>query len=178
MPQLALDHAPASVRRRYDGDGRLRVSGAKISRATVNTYRGDEIPDWEALGLDAARTYRLLRPAHELRRAAATLGGVPVLNRHVPVDEDHPRDAVVGALANDAGLDGNNYLTCSLTIWDARAIAGVKSGDRSELSLGYAYTPEMVPGSFDGRRYDGVMRGVVADHVALVPMARVWDCAI
>ncbi|MFY3690853.1 DUF2213 domain-containing protein, partial [Achromobacter xylosoxidans] len=45
---LAFDRATV---RRIDVDGRMHVEISNISKATVNPYRGSEIPDWEALGL-------------------------------------------------------------------------------------------------------------------------------
>jgi len=63
-PLLAFDRRPfaydrsASVRS-FDADGRLHVSAANISKATVNEYRAEEIPGWKTLGLVAGRTYTL-----------------------------------------------------------------------------------------------------------------------
>lgn len=66
-PRLAFDRASV---RTYDQDGRLHVAITPISKANVCPYLGSEIPDWEELGLDAQRTYRLLRDPDELARAA------------------------------------------------------------------------------------------------------------
>src|SRR3954451_23679417 len=81
---LALDRA--STVRSSTVDGYLRVSTSPISKAAVNPYRGDEIPDWQSLRLDPTRVYRMLREPDELRRAAATFDVLPVLSRHAYVD--------------------------------------------------------------------------------------------
>jgi hypothetical protein len=173
---LALDRAIDPVRR-YDSDGRLRVS-ANISKATVNPYRGEEIPSWESLGLDPSRTYQLLRDPDEMRKGADSFNGLPLLARHRPVGaDDHPRDLVVGTVG-DVRWDGP-YLTASVTVWDQSAIDAIESGEQRELSCGYRYVPDMTPGVFGGQRYDGIMRDIVGNHVALVGEGRVGgDCSL
>ena len=57
-----------------------------VSKATISEYRGDEIPGAEALGLDPQATYAMLRPAAELRKAASSMSGVPLLREHQPMD--------------------------------------------------------------------------------------------
>jgi hypothetical protein len=61
----------------------------------------------------------------------------------------------------------------TITVWDRRAIDAIESGDQRELSCGYSYRPIMRPGIFAGKRYDGVMRDIVGNHVALVESGRV-----
>ena len=67
--------------RTFDLDGRLRVEKTNISKANVCGYRGAEIPDAEALGLDLNRTYRLLRDPDELKKAAKSFAQIPILSR-------------------------------------------------------------------------------------------------
>jgi hypothetical protein len=45
---LAMDRSV----REYDTSGRMHVETANICRACVSPYRGEEIPDWQSLGLD------------------------------------------------------------------------------------------------------------------------------
>jgi hypothetical protein len=175
---LALDRAIDPVRR-YDSDGRLRVSGANISKATVSPYRGEEIPGWQALGLDPRREFWLLRDPKELRKAAASFDGLPLLAMHRPVDAgDHPYQLVCGALGTDAQFDGT-YLRNSVCVWSQGAIDAIESGDQRELSCGYHYVPVMKSGVFDGKSFDGVMTAIRGNHVALVEIGRVGsDCSL
>lgn len=167
--QLALDRS--SVRDK-DNEGRLHVAMTNISKATVNPYRGKEIPDSERLGLDPERIYQLLRDPDELEKAAATFNGIQVLKKHVPVSaEDHKPYDVVGTTGTDAMFE-SPYLKNSLVIWAADAIADIESEAKKELSCGYRYRAEMTPGNFDGMHYDGVMRDIVGNHVALVKDGR------
>jgi hypothetical protein len=167
--RFALDRS--SVRTR-DANDFLHVSASNISKANICPYIGSEIPDYEKLGLDPQRVYQLLRDPDELKKAASTFNGVPILNRHIPVmAEKPPKEAIVGTTGTDAEFKAP-YLQNSLTIWDAAAIAAIESEEQRELSCGYRYEADMSPGSFNGTPYDGVMRNLRANHVALVPDGR------
>lgn len=167
--RIALDRASV---RRVDQDGRLHVSVSNISKANVCPYQGREIPGYEALGLDANRTYQLLRPADELAKAATTFNNQPILSVHRPHSaEDHRPELVVGSTGTDSKFS-DPYLTTSLVIFDGAAIAGIESGQNRELSCGYYYRADMTPGNYKGTAYDGVMRDIRANHIALVPQGR------
>jgi hypothetical protein len=166
---LALDRDSVREKTR---DGRLSVKVANISKANVCPYRGREIPGWESLGLAPERIYNLLRDPEELKKAAPSLNGVQLLRKHIPVNaEDHQPYDTVGSLGTDAEFDGT-YLTNSLFVNAQDAIDGIESGKKRELSAGYHYTPDMTPGKFDGKGFDGVMRDIVFNHVALVEDGR------
>ncbi|POF63625.1 DUF2213 domain-containing protein [Novacetimonas maltaceti] len=155
-----------------DEDGRLYVARTHISKAGVNTYRGSEIPGHAALGLRADALYRLLRAPDELARAAPTFNAIPVLADHAHVSADNPRrDITVGATGTDCAF-ADPYLDNALAIWDAAAIAMVRDGGRRELSCAYRYDADMTPGRWRGQPYDGVMRNIRGNHVALVPAGR------
>lgn len=158
--------------RYYDADGRLHVTISNISKANVCPYRGLEIPDYQTLGLDPDRVYQLLRDPAELEKAAATFNNLPLLIRHVPVTVDAPsRELVVGSTGTDAAFT-DPYLTNSLVIWTAEAIAGVETQEQQELSAAYRYVADMTPGTYKGLRYDGIMRNIRGNHLALVEAGR------
>lgn len=166
---LAFDRATV---RRIDVDGRMHVEISNISKATVNPYRGSEIPDWEALGLDPNRIYFLLRDPEELARAAPTFNNIPLLSKHIPVSAAEPqKEFVVGATGSNASYQAP-YLKNSLVVWDAVAIALVESDEQKELSSAYRYRADMTPGMYEGVAYDGVMRDIRGNHVALVEVGR------
>jgi len=174
--RLALDRAASS--RNYDTAGRLHVRDSVITAAQVNEYLGSEINDWQRLGLDPDRRYKLLRDPEELSRAVHTFNGLPVLARHQPsTASDHPRDVTIGATGNDATFDGTE-LRNSLVIWPAYAIDLIESGEQRDLSCGYEFTADMTPGVYRGERYDGVMRNLIGNHVALVAAGRVEGAMI
>ncbi|MBO1326057.1 DUF2213 domain-containing protein [Acetobacter sp. TBRC 12305] len=167
---LALDRA-GSVRL-TDEDGRLHVARTPISKAAVNSYYGREIPGFAELGLDPDRPYRLLRDPAELAKAADSFNALPVLAEHAHVTAHAPRpDLVVGATGTAAAF-APPYLTNALTIWNANAIEGIRSGAQRELSCAYRYVPVMEPGEHDGQPYDGRMTQIRGNHVALVRAGR------
>lgn len=166
---LAFDRASV---RTVDQDGRLHVEVTNISKATVNPYRGSEIPEFESLGLDSDRVYFLLRDPQELEKAAATFNNIPLLNKHIPINADEPqKEFVVGSTGTDAAFVAP-YLKNSLVVWVAEAIAGIETEQQKELSCAYRYRADMTPGTYEGMPYDGVMRDIRGNHVALVETGR------
>jgi uncharacterized protein len=166
---LAFDRASV---RTYDRDGRLHVEITNISKATVNPYIGREIPDYKALGLEPDRVYKLLRDPDELAKAAPTFNNIQLLSRHKPVTaDDHNPDLVIGSTGTDAVFEAP-YLRNSLVIWARDAIEDVENETKQELSSGYRYRADMTPGTYEGEAYDGVMRDIVGNHVAVVSEGR------
>jgi len=158
--------------RDFDQDGRLHVKMANISKAAVNPYLGKEIPDYEQLGLQPDKIYKLLRHPDELKKAAPSFNNLPLLDDHVAVSaEDHQPDRVVGSLGTDATYE-HPFLRNSLVVWAKHGIDGVESDEQKELSSSYRYRADMTPGDFEGEPYDGVMRDIVGNHVALVKKGR------
>lgn len=166
--RLALDCASG---RRIDEDGHLHVSMSNISKATVNPYYGSEIPNANELGLQPDRIYNLLRDPAELEAAAETFEGKPLLVGHKPqTAEDHSHEMTVGAVRNVKWAAP--YLQAELDIWAGDAIQDIQSGAQRELSSAYRYDADMTPGEYEGERYDGVMRNLRGNHVALVETGR------
>lgn len=161
----------ASVRT-YDADGKLHVELTPISKANVCVYYGREIPGCDELGLIPDKAYRLLRDPEELRKAADTFNNQPLLNTHIAVSVlDPPKEAIIGSTGESAEFDGT-YLKNSLVIWDVNSIIGVENKQQREISSAYRYRLDMTPGEYEGEAYDGVMRDIVCNHVAIVPSGR------
>jgi hypothetical protein len=172
MPQdrLALDRSPSS--RRIDQDGHMHVTDVRISKAAVNGYYGREIPDGDRLGLQPDRIYQLLRDPEELAKAAATFDGKPLLNLHKPqAAADHDHDLTVGGVHN-VRWEAPYLVAGSFDVWDAASIGGIQDDSQREVSSSYRYRADMTPGTYEGVRFDGVMRDLIANHVALVESGR------
>jgi len=158
--------------RSVDQDGRMRVELTPISKAMVCPYYGEEIPEAQALGLDPKRIYMLLRDPDELAKSVPTWNNVQLLNEHIPVNaQSHQPKATVGATGTDAVFE-HPYLKNSLVIWTQDAIKGVETGAQQEISCAYYYNADMTPGTYEGVQYDGIMRNIRANHVALVEKGR------
>ena len=163
---MAMDRA--SVRRR-DANGFLHVEISNISKANVCPYYGAEIPGHEQLGLEPDRIYYLYRDPEELARGAHTANNVPILSEHMPVDcDDLPEELIIGSTGTDAAF-AFPYLTNSLVIWSSADQQDIESAAKKELSGGYRYRADMTSGtSPEGLHFDGVMRDIMFNHVALV----------
>jgi 8-oxo-dGTP pyrophosphatase MutT (NUDIX family) len=178
LAQDFAEDAPVGGRE-MDQDGRMRVARVHISKASVNPYKGKEIPGFDpetgthSLGLDPEKIYWLWRHPEELERGAATSNGVQILKTHKPVDaKDAKQYEVVGSVGTEARF-AHPFLDNSITLWTEPDIEGVTSGKKQQLSMGYHYRPDMTPGETpEGEPYDGVMRDIKVNHVALVELGR------
>jgi hypothetical protein len=170
VSELALDRA--SVRTVDSKSGHMHIATSPISKAGVRPYLGREIPKWPTLGLDPDRRYNLLLPADELTKGAATFTGKPLLIQHRPqMAADHDAEHVIGTVGSVSF--GSPYLMAEdMVIWRDDGIQAVSSGTRQELSAGFFYDCDMTPGSHQGHAYDGVMRNISGNHVAIVPQGR------
>lgn len=158
--------------RRIDADGHLFVEETPISKANICPYYGREIPNAAALGLDPDRIYQMYRDPDELAMAARSFAGKPVLILHKPVSADeHPREIVVGSIGSNVEFKAP-YLMASLNIWDGEAIELIETDKQKELSCGYRYEADMTSGIANGQRFDGVMRNIGGNHLALVVEGR------
>ena len=175
-PRLALDRTTA---RRLDHDGHLFVADNVLSASVVSPYLGEEVPEFQKLGLKAGTVYHLLRDPKELAKATATFDGKPLLIRHRPVTaDDHVHKIVAGAVTNPTFDAITGQLRGDLSIWDGDAIRAIQDGSSAALSCGYYYRADMTPGTYRGQRYDGVMRDIAGNHVSLVPQGRVPAAAV
>jgi 8-oxo-dGTP pyrophosphatase MutT (NUDIX family) len=167
--RLAFDRGSV---RTYDHDGRLHISLTHISKSNVCPYRGDEIPEYQSLGLDPRRIYMLLRDSQELEKAISTANLIPVLNEHVPVSPIDPKQKNVVGYTGESAAFNAPYVDNSMVISVQDSIRKIENGTQQELSSAYYYRADMTPGTYEGAQYDGVMRDIKFNHVALVEKGR------
>lgn len=169
---LQPSHAQDESMRSKSPDGSLHINTTNISKANVCGYLGREVPDFETLGLDPERMYQLLRDPEELAKAAPTFNNLPLLAKHVPVSADaYPAELVIGSTGTDAEFT-EPYMRNSLVVWKGDDIRDIENEVRKELSSAYRYSADMTPGTYKGVPYDGVMRNIIGNHVALVKEGR------
>jgi len=168
---LAFDRGTS---RTFDVDGRMHVRGCRISKANVCPYFGREIPGYRELALDANRVYMLYRDPEELTKAAATFRNSQLLMLHTVVSAKNPKPEVtVGTVGSEISFDGTYLVADNLTVWDKDGIDLIESEEQNELSCSYKYRADMTPGvTPQGVAYDGVMRDIKGNHVALVRQGR------
>lgn len=165
---FAFDKQSARSR---DADGRMRVKDCILSTAEVNPYRGNEIPGWDKLGLDANRIYELYRDPDEMQKALPTFEGIPLMLKHIPQTADDPKKEYVAGSVHSIRFDGK-HMRGDLLVTDGTAIDLIESDTLSDLSNGYRYRPDMTPRTVNGRRVDGTMRDIEGNHTALVDDGR------
>ena len=134
MPKYAMDFQSLTTVRHIDNNGHLIVDRTCITKAAINPYRGQEIPNWQALGLDPNKVYMLLRCPTELQRALPTFQGLQLLERHTPVSSEEPeKDSTVGSIGTVVEMDGDNVYS-SLRVYDQNAIDLIESEKLNQLS--------------------------------------------
>lgn len=168
---VAMDRATV---RSKDADGHMRVGRTPITRAVVSPYLGREIPNWQGHGLEPERVYQVYRDADELMKGAKSFEGKPVLSDHIASSADnHPKLATVGAIGAPVEMVGDT-LYAPLTIWDQSAIDEIESEEKRNLSCSYRYQYDPTPGTApNGMPFDGSMKAIAGNHVALVIEPRV-----
>ncbi len=99
--------------------------------------------------------------------------------KHVPVDATEPqKEYTIGSVGTEVSMANDEDVRTSLRVWDQEAIDLIQSEKLRELSSGYAYRADMTPGEYKGVKYDGIMRDIHGNHVALVERGRIGRDAI
>jgi len=172
MKMLINDKNIFDSARTIDNNGYMHVDVSNLTKEQVVPYRGDTIPGFKELGLDPEKIYMIYRPGDEIEKAAESFNGLPLMLDHWDMDADNiPKEMVVGSMGTDARYEAP-YLKNSLIVTDSNAIKAIEDGSYAELSASYACDIDMTGGVFDGKSYDGVMRNIKGNHVALVPEGR------
>ena len=174
LEKVAKDYNMAQdTMRSQDDNNFLTVKEQIITSEGVFPYLGKEIPNYEALGLDPNKIYKLYRPASEIKKGVRTFDNMPLLCDHTVVYYDEPpTDKFIGTLGNDVYFDDkDNKLKGTIAFWTKDAIDDLNDGKKG-LSAAYRYTPVMDNGTYNGTAYDGVMTNLSANHVAHVDNPR------
>lgn len=153
-------------------NGRLMIPDSILSKGCINDYFGYELRDYQKLGLEPYKKYRILRLPQALEAAISTFNMVPLQSNHKNADPDKiDKLAVIGSIGQDVRWE-YPYVKGTLIVSDKTYIDAIKSGRIVELSPSYDYKITMKPGTFNGEPYDGVMTDIMVDHVALVERGR------
>lgn len=168
---FAWDVGDASKRKMVPGTN-FMIAPAFISRTGIQDYTARE------LGIEGTnRTIRLYRPADEVFKpeSYSTFERQTLTNSHPDGDVSaaNYRQVTSGDVHDVApAADGIN-LGANLYVKDASTIEMVVSYDKNQISCGYSFVLDMTPGTTpDGEAYDGVMRDIQGNHVAIVWQAR------
>jgi hypothetical protein len=153
---------------RTTSDGRL-LAEPRFARVGIQVYGGRE------LGIPDKATVRLYRSPEAVfdQAAMASFCHRTVTNDHPPggITIDNFREEVVGFTGDTVTRDGN-FVRVPMMLADAATIEDVKAG-KVELSAGYTCLVDWTPGvTPDGEEYDGQMKNLRGNHVAIVNRGR------
>lgn len=161
----------SSVREKMP-NGYLYVRKNNLTKNQVSPYMGHELGALDEVGWNPEKQYGILRDGDELAKAAPAYRALPLLMGHWDTTpENLPKETIIGSIGTNVCYDGG-YIQGDLVVWDAEAIRAIEAGEIQELSCGYAYDLDPTPGDFEGTAYDGVMRNIRPEHVALVEAGR------
>jgi len=88
---------------------------------------------------------------------------------------DHPDSMVIMSQGQIYGTVENPFfdrdriratLNFDKHVTPPKFLADVRAGKLKDVSIGFYYAPDFTPGTWNGQRYDYVMRDIVIDHVA------------
>lgn len=160
-------------------DGPARITREGHLLATARVARANNIQDYlpTELGLPPkadGKPYRIFRPADEVFARDAVQSAA-----HRPITVDHPAEDVSAAnwkrlAVGDTGgevLRDGEFLRLPIMVMDADGVAAATT-THQEFSLGYKAELDMTPGSFGDQAYDGSMKDIRINHLALCRAAR------
>lgn len=109
----------------------------------------------------------------------ATLAGIPLTDDHpnvknpdiILLDSANAKAFMIGFTGDHVSPADDIYVSATVTITDAEAIAAVEKG-KHEVSCGYSCDHEEVSGVYDGEPYDVRQRNIEYNHLALVTRGR------
>lgn len=162
----------AESQRQYDLNGWFEVRRNPLSKVGIYDYSGAQIG---APAADAAKIYKVLRPAEELG-AQDTIDSfklVPFIDNHTMLGDgftsvdDRPMGGVIGEAVEFEG----DTLYGNVKVYTKALAENIKSG-KTEVSMGYRCRYDFTPGVWNGEAYDVVQRDLRGNHVALVDEGR------
>jgi hypothetical protein len=160
-----------------DGPARLTKEGHLV--ATARVAKANNIQDYMPSELGMApkadgSPYRIFRSEAEVFAKDAVSSAA-----HRPVTIDHPKEDVSAAnwktlAVGDTGgevLRDGDFLRIPIMVMDAKGVKAART-THQEFSLGYSADLDMTPGKFGDAEYDGSMRDIRVNHLALCGTAR------
>lgn len=160
----------AFSQRKIMADGSMEVP-ATLARTGIQTYLAKELGLTDRAPFSKVQIYR---PEEEVFSAdsMASFEGVPVTDNHPAGNRvtQANRSQVTKGQASSITREGN--LMKGVLSIDAALARKVQAG-KVEISNGYTFELDMTPGfTADGQPYDGVQRGILGNHVAVVSAGR------
>jgi len=157
-----------------DVNGWIEVKGNPLTKVGVFPYSGAQIsPE-----LIPDKIYYVYRPAEELNNEETinSFKLVPWIDEHEMLGSYEEgltpaeQKGIQGIIGEDVYFD-DGYLRGNVKIFSERMRDMIDAGKR-ELSIGYKCIYDLVPGEYNGIRYDAIQRQIRGNHLALVDEGR------
>ena len=163
--------------REYDVNSWPEIKNNPLSRVGVFPYLGKQI----SKKLDPNKIYMVYRPEEELSNPECieSFKLLPWIDLH-PKKLLGPESAgrmpaeqkgVEGVIGEDVYFEGDT-LYGNLKCFSESLQDNIDSGEKKELSIGYACKYDLTPGTWNGKYYDAIQRNLRGNHVASVPKGR------
>ena len=158
---LDFNHVSGTIRRTPQGG---ILANSRPTRVGVLTYN-----------YPGGKQLREFRPPEEVFHpdSLSTLAGAPLTVGHPKtnaglISPQTWKEEACGHVGDDVRQD-ENFVAVTARVLDAKAVDRVESKELTEMSCGYTADLQMVPGVFEGQRYDAIQRNIRYNHVALLP---------
>jgi len=182
---MAYDLMPTTQSQRVITIDKYLDAPAKLSRVGIQRYRVRELRGADGLPIFPDKQpddiVTLYRPEEEVSdpESIASFEDMPITDRHPDptaypdgVTADCWKALAIGHVRDCKWLAKDNHVGGRVRISDIKGVSGVFSG-RSQLSVGYGFQCEKKAGvAPDGQAYDGIMRKIRGNHLAIVDAAR------
>lgn len=163
-------------KRLLDINGYIEIKDNPISKVGVFPYSGAQISD----ELEPDKIYMVYRPEEELSdpECIESFKLVPFTDEHamlgatndglLPAEEK----GIHGVTGENVYYDADGkYLRSNIKVFSEFLSDQIESG-KKELSIGYRCIYDVVPGVYNGQRYDAIQRKLRGNHLALVSEGR------
>ena len=153
-----------------DDNGFWEIKANPITKEGVFPYLGKSISPQ----LEPERIYQVYRGFDELSNpdTLKSFDGVPFINDHEMIGDGFTRydqRPAAGVLMNPTA--DNGMIRGDLKIFSEELKNAITNG-KKELSLGYKCEYALVPGEWNGIKYDAIQRNIRGNHIALVNRGR------
>lgn len=163
-----------STNRYQDINGWVEIKNNPLSKVGVFSYSGSQISE----ELDPDTIYQVYRPEEELSdpECIESFRLLPWTDEHMMLGSSADglmpaeQKGVEGVIGEDVYYE-SPYLKGNIKVFSEKMGELMENG-KIELSIGYRCIYDIVPGIYNGQRYDAIQRKIRGNHVALVSEGR------
>lgn len=138
-----------------DGTKRLVIPDVVCMKEIVQDYEGEG---------------KIYKPSAEVEATLQFFENLPITDGHPESGLISTPAEIMGTCTNPRFVDGGIF--CDLEVINAGLIERIESGDLRQVSPGFQSDVLMDGGTFGETPYDGIQKGILPDHLAIVKEGR------